>query len=259
MAEAQLMEEQLQQSVLLSELDDAVGDEDVSMGNDAAFAANSEIHAGATAQSGDEDEDMIDAEDDGEHSEDEEEDDDENEFGEDDDGEEDEEGTAVSRPQRSRPAKQSSVEEDEDEDEGVGAVKFKPGETDDEESSSNSSDEFESASGVESEGEWDDTKVAEHEEDEESENGRPNLCVFCKQDEEHDPAEDFETFLACNSCGDNGEPLKTSRYLTRANVQQHINSVPVKPGHSRAKKVSFVSWVDGTQANVTRCRELEVH
>ncbi len=50
MADAQLMEEQLQQSAPFSELDDAVGDEDVATGNDAAFATNSEIHAGTTAQ-----------------------------------------------------------------------------------------------------------------------------------------------------------------------------------------------------------------
>ncbi|KAK1832504.1 putative histone acetyltransferase [Podospora conica] len=225
MAEAQLMEEQLQQSALLSELDDGAGDEDVTMENNAAFAANTEIHAGSMAQSGDEDEDMVDGEEDGDDSQDENDDaseseghigsDDEEEedgFAEDAEGDEDEEAAAASRSQRIRLGKQSSVDEeedddkeDDDEDEGVGAVKIKPGETDDEDSSSSSSDEeFESASGAESEGEWDETKVVENEdEDEESENERPNVCVFCKQDEEHDPAEDFETFLACKGCGDN--------------------------------------------------------
>lgn len=28
---------------------------------------------------------------------------------------------------------------------------------------------------------------------------------FCGQDEEHDPGEDFEEYLACAVCGDNGE------------------------------------------------------
>lgn len=32
----------------------------------------------------------------------------------------------------------------------------------------------------------------------------PNLCVFCGQSEEHDPSEDFEEYLACAVCGDNG-------------------------------------------------------
>ncbi|KAF2434617.1 hypothetical protein EJ08DRAFT_646561 [Tothia fuscella] len=31
----------------------------------------------------------------------------------------------------------------------------------------------------------------------------PNRCVFCGQDEEHDPSEEFEEYLACAVCGDN--------------------------------------------------------
>ncbi|KAK3724793.1 Histone acetyltransferase [Vermiconidia calcicola] len=30
-----------------------------------------------------------------------------------------------------------------------------------------------------------------------------NRCVFCEQDEEHDPGEEFEEYLACSVCGDN--------------------------------------------------------
>jgi hypothetical protein len=30
------------------------------------------------------------------------------------------------------------------------------------------------------------------------------LHRFCGQDEEHDPGEEFEEWLACNVCGDNG-------------------------------------------------------
>jgi hypothetical protein len=30
-------------------------------------------------------------------------------------------------------------------------------------------------------------------------------CRFCGQDEEHDPGEEFEEWLACAVCGDNGE------------------------------------------------------
>jgi len=29
-------------------------------------------------------------------------------------------------------------------------------------------------------------------------------CRFCGQDEEHDPGEEFEEWLACAVCGDNG-------------------------------------------------------
>jgi len=28
---------------------------------------------------------------------------------------------------------------------------------------------------------------------------------FCQQDEEHDPGDEFEEYLACSVCGDNGE------------------------------------------------------
>ncbi|KAI9726477.1 MAG: hypothetical protein M1828_001299 [Chrysothrix sp. TS-e1954] len=31
----------------------------------------------------------------------------------------------------------------------------------------------------------------------------PNLCIFCHQDEQHDPSDDFEDYLACAVCGDN--------------------------------------------------------
>ncbi|KAF1984184.1 hypothetical protein K402DRAFT_336955 [Aulographum hederae CBS 113979] len=31
----------------------------------------------------------------------------------------------------------------------------------------------------------------------------PNRCIFCNEDEEHDPSEEFEEYLACSVCGDN--------------------------------------------------------
>jgi hypothetical protein len=31
------------------------------------------------------------------------------------------------------------------------------------------------------------------------------VCRFCGQDEEHDPGEEFEEYLACSVCGDNGK------------------------------------------------------
>lgn len=31
------------------------------------------------------------------------------------------------------------------------------------------------------------------------------MLRFCGQDEEHDPGEDFEEYLACSVCGDNGK------------------------------------------------------
>ncbi|KAI0477516.1 hypothetical protein GGR56DRAFT_637675 [Xylariaceae sp. FL0804] len=102
-------------------------------------------------------------------------------------------------------------EDEDDENEGVGAVKIKPGETDDEESESDAS--VSSALGDsdgESAAEWDEAAAGNDEEDEdedededeESEAADPNRCIFCKKDEENDPAEEFEAYLACKGCGE---------------------------------------------------------
>ncbi|SLM35959.1 histone acetyltransferase [Lasallia pustulata] len=40
-------------------------------------------------------------------------------------------------------------------------------------------------------------------EDAEVEVATRNNCIFCNQDEEHDPSEDFEEYMACAVCGDN--------------------------------------------------------
>ncbi|KAK2013861.1 MOZ/SAS family protein [Colletotrichum eremochloae] len=95
---------------------------------------------------------------------------------------------------------------EEDEAEGVGAVKIRPGETDEEadEPDSDHSDSH-SESGIESEEDaaWDEVAAAGEDDEEGSEDAAPNVCIFCKQDEEHDPAEDFEDFLTCVNCGEN--------------------------------------------------------
>ncbi|EFQ35461.1 MOZ/SAS family protein [Colletotrichum graminicola M1.001] len=95
---------------------------------------------------------------------------------------------------------------DEDEAEGVGAVKIRPGETDEEpdEQDSDHSDSH-SESGIESEEDaaWEEVAAADEDDEEESEDAAPNMCIFCKQDEEHDPAEDFEDYLTCVNCGEN--------------------------------------------------------
>lgn len=93
-------------------------------------------------------------------------------------------------------------EEDEDENEGVGAVKIKPGDTDVE---SESDDDISIASGLsdgESEAEWEGAVENDDDEEEESDAADPNNCIFCKQDEEHDPAVDFEAYLTCKGCGE---------------------------------------------------------
>ncbi|EHK44099.1 hypothetical protein TRIATDRAFT_223094 [Trichoderma atroviride IMI 206040] len=101
---------------------------------------------------------------------------------------------------------------EDDGDEGVGAVKIKPGDTDDEDEEDEDgeedaeSDDSDLLSNAEDDSDeepaWED--AGEVEGDEDSENDGPsNICMFCKQDEENDPSEDFEAFLSCSRCGDN--------------------------------------------------------
>ncbi|KAL2759490.1 hypothetical protein ACRALDRAFT_2129101 [Sodiomyces alcalophilus JCM 7366] len=63
----------------------------------------------------------------------------------------------------------------------------------------------------ESDGElpWED--APEGDEAEESEAATPTICVFCKQDEEHDPGEEFEEPLTCLGCGESSH-----QYCARA-------------------------------------------
>ncbi|RAL67750.1 hypothetical protein DID88_008483 [Monilinia fructigena] len=103
-------------------------------------------------------------------------------------------------------------DEDDDDAEGVGAVKIQPGleDEDDEDvesgSDSDSSaeieeddDESKDSSDVEEETRW----QSNGEEGEEEEPINPNRCIFCEQDEDNDPGEEFELYLACEMCGDN--------------------------------------------------------
>ncbi|KAH9885555.1 hypothetical protein F4778DRAFT_760885 [Xylariomycetidae sp. FL2044] len=233
MANAQLMQEELQQSVVLSE-EDAEFEEDIpedTMMADASGlvpstsyidSARSSEHRhnshGAVeeqedsdAEAGGEEELEAEEQDDDVLDEDidpnqDEEDsgsdvgdaqDDEEAFEVDADGEGDDETT---HPPPIEPNDDSS---DEEEDEGVGAVKIKPGETDEEDSESES--EASEASGGSDSGsaaEWEEAVENEDDEDEEEEAAEPNNCIFCKKDEESDPAEEFEAYLACSACGD---------------------------------------------------------
>lgn len=136
---------------------------------------------------------------------------------------------------------QNNVEEDSEEDddeededgEGVGAVKIQPGLLeDDEDVLSGSDDDDDDDDGSVASGEEDDESKdsdAEPEvewkstaEEEEEEPANPNRCMyvgpsdgnticrsltfasFCHQDEDSDPSEEFEVYLSCAVCGDNG-------------------------------------------------------
>ncbi|KAH7342957.1 putative histone acetyltransferase mst2 [Rhexocercosporidium sp. MPI-PUGE-AT-0058] len=209
MAAAVLMEEELQHSMATSE-EDAEFEEDDELAADVmadadAFAANDQLHNGMLEQI------------EGTEAEEEEATGTDELSDEDAEGEEDDE-MAESAVLGDEEESDDDEDEDEDEDaEGVGAVKIQPKslEDDDEDvvSGSDNEDDVSVASGAsgadddeskdssdaEVEERWE--PAAEGEEDDEIAN--PNRCIFCQQDEENDPSEEFELYLACGVCGDN--------------------------------------------------------
>ncbi|OBT73719.1 hypothetical protein VF21_07183 [Pseudogymnoascus sp. 05NY08] len=221
MAAAMLSEEQVQQSMPTSE-DDAEYeedyDQDLDMGANAeAFAANNQLLNGVHQNN-------TDGSAYDEHGDENNEEEDEDNRQEDDlsdrdaEGEDDYEqdhGDTIRMSMGGDGAMDDEEENEDDEDgEGVGAVKIQPRELEDDEddaefgqedaeesedapddASNDSSDESE----VEAEAEWE-AAVAQ---DDEAEPIDPNRCIFCHQDEEHDPSPEFEEYLACAVCGDN--------------------------------------------------------
>ncbi|KAH7020927.1 uncharacterized protein B0I36DRAFT_333442 [Microdochium trichocladiopsis] len=239
MSSAQAMQEELQQSVVLSEGEAEYGEDDrdnmevddthtgdnETRGDSSANGRRRQPRASRTSRN-DTDEEFQDALDDqsaGEEDADsdlsEANDDDPNqssddgngdESGDDEDkedasmGEADAEGDDDDEPITQTQLSQDDEHdvEDEDDAEGVGAVKIRPGDTD-EESDESASIASGASSDHDSEAEWE--AAAENgneDEDEESEAADLSLCLFCKKPEENDPSEDFESFLACSSCGD---------------------------------------------------------
>ncbi|KAL8644296.1 MAG: hypothetical protein Q9210_007324, partial [Variospora velana] len=71
------------------------------------------------------------------------------------------------------------------------------GSAEDEDESDKSSSDAESAAA----GEWE--GGSDGGEDASVEVANRNNCIFCHQDEEHDPSEEFEEYMACAVCGDN--------------------------------------------------------
>ncbi|KAG7141077.1 Histone acetyltransferase mst2 like protein [Verticillium longisporum] len=100
---------------------------------------------------------------------------------------------------------QSGDDEDDNDDEGVGAVKIRPGDTDDEDDVDSEQSHSSTGGSEDSDGAaaWEDAPESHEDEDEESDAAGRTLCLFCKQDEEHDPGEDFEDYLMCSHCGEN--------------------------------------------------------
>ncbi|EDU44990.1 histone acetyltransferase MYST2 [Pyrenophora tritici-repentis Pt-1C-BFP] len=106
--------------------------------------------------------------------------------------------------------------DDEDEAEPVGAVKIalrRVATSDEEEdyegddaaresSDAKSSDgEVSSSADSEEENQW--QASVDGEEDEVIKSSNPNVCVYCRQDEDNDPSPEFEEYLSCAVCGDN--------------------------------------------------------
>jgi len=127
----------------------------------------------------------------------------------DDDNFEDAEGEDDDILDHSRTGKEVPVvdeSEDDDEDvEGVGAVKIKPGETDEEdEDSEGEASAAASNDDSDDDAEWEEAAENVDEDDEESDSAAPNTCIFCRQNEDNDPGEEFEAFLTCSGCGEHG-------------------------------------------------------
>ncbi len=272
------MEEELQHSVMISEaggdvdMDDASvdnrgahlpGDGTVVDGIDREVLENDGIVAEDEDDAMDMDDDDEDEDEDGgsgqgdeesEGDEDDEDDEDREDGEEDEDGvfeedaeEDDEDEAANEAPvaRRGSPDAEDDQADEEEDDEGVGAVKIKPGETDE----SDDSDISNARSGSDAESEedaaWDEgAENGDEDEDEESDNAISNQCMFCKEDEENDPGEDFETYLACAGCGGNGQRLPPSGTrgwdVVLANYVdnlQHTNTAPGRTKPSTRKPV----------------------
>jgi histone acetyltransferase SAS3 len=138
-------------------------------------------------------------------------------------------------PQNIEEESEEDEEEEEEEDgEGVGAVKIQPGLLEDDEEVMSVTEEEDDGSVASVDDDDDDEESkgssdAEVEvgwksagEEEEEEIANPNRCMyvslitsscgvllteyrFCQQDEENDPSEEFEMYLSCAVCGDNGK------------------------------------------------------
>ncbi|KAI7785225.1 histone acetyl transferase-6 [Diaporthe eres] len=136
--------------------------------------------------------------------------DDEN-YDDDAEGEPDEEALEQTHVGRGKEIPQDDEEDENEDEEGVGAVKLRPGETDDEESEASEGESYHAESEEASEGEAEWNVAADNEDDDddddESENAPANICMFCKQDEDNDPSEEFEIFLTCTGCGDSAHQL----------------------------------------------------
>ncbi|GAD94447.1 protein mst2 [Paecilomyces variotii No. 5] len=162
-------------------------------------------------------------------------------------------------------ARSGQEEDDDDEAVPVGAVKLPEGQADSDSEDAESDDgdadaAFEdesnednekSASGSgsdESDGEEEDWE-AESNDGDDGEGDKPGRgnCIFCGQDEEHDPAEEYEEYLTCAVCGDHShrqcareqEALKSDddaeKWRCPSCVQNQLEPDPVEENTPRRR------------------------
>jgi hypothetical protein len=94
---------------------------------------------------------------------------------------------------------------------------------------------------------------------------------FCGKEEEDDPSEEFEEYMSCAVCGDNGErsfhldalpDLAPEEAPVFANAKQPIGSVLETPSPSNKMKVIVFAWHSMTSLRLgltpNRCREVAV-
>ncbi|OAA50601.1 Acyl-CoA N-acyltransferase [Metarhizium rileyi] len=205
MLSAQAMEEELQQSVMLSE----DGEYDTAdTGNQApSLSTRARSHKISDVDNlSSEDDELSDQDASGEEL-------DQDASGEEDNDRTDQQIIVGSATPGNGEDYDEDIDGDDDLDEEIGAVKVKPVDSEDEVIGSGDSDAQSAAEEDESdedddeedeedeEGVWEEGDAGD--EDEDSDAIQSMTCIFCKQDEENDPSEDFEAFLACTRCGEN--------------------------------------------------------
>ncbi|KAI9806081.1 MAG: hypothetical protein M1833_004488 [Piccolia ochrophora] len=171
-------------------IEDAGSDED-SVADEEMFDAEE----GSSASGSDQEASEEDAEDESAKDADEEdEEEDEEGDAEGDETQADEEGEPVGAVKIPERGDESTSEESEEEIEDTGAV-------DDRSESEAGTAKASSSADSEVEGQWEEGSEGADEEEIAVQNR--NRCIFCGEDEDHDPSEEYEEYMACAVCGDN--------------------------------------------------------
>lgn len=144
---------------------------------------------------------------------------------------------------------------DSDSDDAEADAPFENDSDEDEENAKSEPDASSDESDAEEEEEEEWVAESEHEDADAEKSGRGN-CIFCGQDEEHDPSEEFEEYLTCAVCGDHShrqcareqnalsETEDAEKWRCPTCVQNKLEPEPVKEpatrrraGHNIAKEL----------------------